>query len=147
VGLPSSIAPSWLMGYPVDDFHLAASAKHIRGSKAGSSWGVIFRILDNQNCYCFRIGDTQFFAVSIQEGGSWSQLVDWERADAIKPGGVNQLEVIAQESHFTFLINGSVVRELEDRRFGRGQVGLAVEGYTTGEAIAFDFLDITLRAP
>jgi hypothetical protein len=39
------------------------------------------------------------------------------------------------------------ISEIDDDRFSQGLVGLAIEGYTLGEAIAFDFLDITLRAP
>jgi len=145
--LPSSIAPAWLMGYPVSDFHLSVHCKHIRGSRAGSSFGVIFRIQDNQNCYCLRIADTQFFAISITKDGQWQTLLEWQRTDAIKPNGVNQVEVLAQETHFAFLINGQIVSEIDDTHFIRGLVGLAIEGYTPGEDIAFDFLDISLRAP
>jgi len=71
--------------------------------------------------------------------------VDWTRTDTIKPNGVNQLEVIARETHFTFLINGQVVNEVDDGLFSQGLVGLAMEGYTPGEKIIFDFMDVTLR--
>ena len=144
-GRPNSISPAWLMGYQVSDFHLIANCKHIGGSKAGSGWGVIFRIQDNQNYYSFRMTDQKFFAVSVQKDGQWLNLVDWRRTDSIKPNGVNQLEVIAQETHFIFLINGQVVSEVDDDHFSQGLVGLAIEGYTTGEKITFDFIDVTLR--
>ena len=144
-GRPNSISPAWLMGYQVSDFHLIVNCKHIGGSKAGSGWGVIFRVQDNQNYYSFRMTDQKFFAVSVQKDGQWLNLVDWKRTDAIKPNGVNQLEVIAQETHFIFLINGQVVSEVDDDHFSQGLVGLAIEGYTTGEKITFDFIDVTLR--
>lgn len=147
VRIPASIAPAWLHGYPVSDFHLRVTCKHLRGSRPGSSYGVIFRVQDNENCYCFRIIDTQFYAISRSDANHWQQLVDWQRADSIKPYGANQIEVIAQGSHFTFLVNGAVVHELDDQQFARGLVGLAIEGYTPDEDIAFDFLDITLRVP
>ncbi len=145
--IPNSIAPVWLHGYPVADFHLRVNCKHIRGTRAGSSYGVIFRVQDNENCYCFRIIDTQFFALSMEKDDQWRQIVDWQRTDAIKPYGVNQVEVIAQGSHFTLLVNGQIVHELDDQQFERGVVGFAIEGYTVGEEIAYDFLDITMRAP
>jgi len=145
--LPSSIAPAWLTGYQVSDFHLIVNCKHIRGSKAGSSWGMVFRVQDNHNYYWFRITDTQFFAVSVAKDSQWLNLVDWKRTSTIKPNGVNQLEVITREAHFTFLINGQIVSEIDDDHFSQGLVGLAVEGYTVGEEITFDFLDIILRAP
>jgi hypothetical protein len=125
---PSSISPAWLMGYPVSDFHLIVNCKHIRGSKTGSGRGVIFRIQDNQSHYSFRMTDSQSFAVSVQKEGQWSNLVDWTRTEAIKPNGVNQLEVLARGTYFTFTINGQVVGEIDDDHFSQGLVGLAIEG-------------------
>lgn len=142
---PSSLSTAWLMGYQVSDFHLIANGKHIRGSKTGSSWGVVFRVHDNRNCYWFHMTDSQLFAVSVVKDGKWQNLVEWTRTDAIKPNGVNQLEVNAREAHFIFLINGQIVSEVDDHSFGHGLVGLAIEGYTAGEKTVFDFIDITLR--
>jgi len=146
VSRASSISKVWLGEYKVSDFHLTVNAKHIIGSRAGSAWGVIFGVLDNQNYYWFRMTDTKFFAVSVAEEGQWRDIVEWTRTEAIKPNGVNQLEVIARDTHFIFLINGQIVSEAEDDRFSEGLVGLAIEGYTQGEKIVFDFLDFTLRA-
>lgn len=147
VSLPSSLTTAWLPGYYVSDFHLLANGKHVLGSKAGSSWGVLFRIQDNQNFYWFRITDRQFFAISVVKEGQWQNLVEWTKADAIKSQGVNQLEVIAHGAHFTCLINGQIVSEVDDDHFSQGLIGLAIEAYTVGEETIFDFLDITLRAP
>lgn len=147
LNLPSSMTTAWLRGYPVSDFHLIVNCKHIHGSRAGSSCGVVFRVQDNPNCYWFRITDNQFFAVSVAKSGQWLDLVEWTRTDAIKPYGVNQVEVIAYGTHFTFLINGRVVSEVEDEHFPRGLVGLAIEAYNPGEETTFDFLDLLLRAP
>jgi hypothetical protein len=141
----NSISKVWLGDYQVSDFHLIVNSKHILGVRANSAWGVTFRLQDNYNYYWFRMTDSKFFGVSVAEDGQWRDLVEWTRTEAIKPNGVNQLEVIARESHFIFLINGQIVSEAEDDRFGRGLVGLAIEGYTQGENIVFDFLDFTLR--
>lgn len=143
----NSISRAWLMGYQVSDFHLIVNGKHISGSKAGSAWGVIFRVQDNQNHYSFRMTDSQSFAVSVQKEGQWSNLVDWTNTDTIKPNGVNQLGVLALGTHLTFAINGQVVSEVDDDHFSQGLVGLAIEGYTLGEKIMFDFIDVTLREP
>jgi hypothetical protein len=90
--------------------------------------------------------DSQFFAVSVIVDSQWLNLVNWTRSDAIRPRGSNQLEVIGRETHFIFLINGQIVSELDDDHFRQGMAGLAIEGYTAGEKITFDFLDFTLRA-
>lgn len=141
----TNLSTAWLMGYQVSDFQLIVNGKHISGSKTGSSWGVVFRIHDNRNCYWFRMADSQLFAVSVIKDGEWQFIVEWTRTDAIKPNGVNQLEVIARGTHFVFLINGEVVSEADDTHFAHGLVGLAIEGYTAGEKTVFDFIDITLR--
>ena len=145
VSKANSISKVWLGDYQVSEFHLIANTKHILGVRANSAWGVIFRVQDNQNYYWFRMTDSKFFGVSVSENGQWWEAVEWTRTEAIKPNGVNQLEVIAREAHFVFLINGQIVSEVDDDRFARGLAGLAIEGYTQGEKIVFDFLDFTLR--
>ena len=138
----SSIAPDWLNGYYVLDFHLIVNCKHIRGSWSGSSWGVVFRVQDNHNYYYFHITDHQFFAVSVMKDGKWQNLTEWTRSSTIKPNGVNQLEVIADQAHFIFLINGKIVNEVDDDQFSEGMVGLAVEAYTPDEETAFVALQL-----
>lgn len=143
----SSLSTAWLTGYNVADFHLVVNCKHIRGSRAGSSWGVLFRVQDNHNFYWLRLTDAQQFAFSVVEAQQWLNLIEWTRADAIKPYGINQLEVVAYQNHFTFLINGQVVSEIEAEHFSQGLTGLAIEAYTLGEETTFDFMDFLLRTP
>ena len=73
--------------------------------------------------------------------------MDWTRSEALKPRGVNQLEIIASDMAFTFLLNRQVVSEIENDHFRKGLVGLAIEGYGAGEETTVDFLDFILRAP
>lgn len=146
VNRANSISKVWLGDYQISDFHLIVNSKHILGTRANSAWGLVFRLQDNYNYYWYRMTDSKYFGVSLAEDGQWRDLVEWTRTEAIKPNGVNQLEVIAREEHFIFVINGQIVSEIDDERFGQGLVGLAIEGYTQGEKLVFDFLDFTLRA-
>jgi hypothetical protein len=146
VSRANSISKVWLGDFRVSDFHLIANSKHILGTRANSAWGLVFRVQDNHNYYWFRMTDSKFFAVSVAENGQWRDILAWSRTETIKPNGVNQLEIIAREAHFVFLINGQIVSEVDDEQFDKGLVGLAIEGYTVGEKITFDFLDFTLRA-
>ncbi len=146
VSIASTITTSWLMGYPVSDFHLMVNCKHLKGSETGSSCGVVFRIQDNRNFYWFRITDSRQFAVSVDLDGKWQQLVDWTRTNTLKPYGFNRVEVKANETHFTFLINGQIVSEVDDDQFSQGLVGVAIEAYSPGEETTFDFMDFILRA-
>ena len=141
----NSISKVWLGDYRVSDFHVTVNSKHIVGTRANSAWGVVFRLQDNQNYHWFRMTDSKFFSVSVSKDSQWTDIVDWTRTETIKPNGVNQLEVIARAGHFVFLINGQIVSESHGDGAGQGLIGLAVEGYTAGERIVFDFLDFTLR--
>jgi predicted RNA-binding Zn-ribbon protein involved in translation (DUF1610 family) len=145
VNKANSISKVWLGDFKVSDFHLIANSKHILGTRANSAWGVIFRVRDNQNYSWFRMTDSKYFAVSVLENSQWRDHVAWTRTETIKPNGVNQLEIIAREAHLVFVINGQIVSEVDDDGFSQGLVGLAIEGYTQGEKIVFDFLDFTLR--
>lgn len=146
VSRANSISKVWLGDFQVPDFHLSANSKHILGTRASSAWGVIFGIQDNHNYYWFRMTDSKYFAVSVAENSQWRDIVAWTRTDAVKPNGVNQLEVITREAHFAFFINGQIVMEADDDRYKQGMVGLAIEGYPQDEKIIFDFLDFTLGA-
>lgn len=141
----NSISKVWLSDFRVSDFHLIANSKHILGTRANSACGVIFHIQDNINYSWFRVTDSKYFAVSVVKDGQWRDLAGWTRSDAIKPNGVNQLEVIARDARLSFVINGQIVNETGDDSVTGGLVGLAIEGYTQGEKIVFDFLDFTLR--
>jgi hypothetical protein len=142
----NSISRVWLGDYQVSDFHLSVNCKHIAGIRANSAWGLIFRFQDNDNYCWFRMTDSKYFAVSVSENGQWRDIVAWTRSQAIKPNGVNQLEIIGRGAHLVFLINGEIVAEADESQFPRGLVGLAIEGYPVGEKMMFDFLDFTLRA-
>ncbi len=146
-GAAASTTTALLPGYLVGDFHLQVSAKHIVGSKTSSSWGAIFRAQDHLNYFVFRLTDNQLFTVAVVEEGEWQMLVDWTVSRAIRPYGVNQLTVLGRGAHLVLSINGEVVAELDDDRFGRGYVGLALEGYVVGEKTVIDFLDLSLNAP
>lgn len=146
VSRANSISKVWLGDFQVSDFHMTVNSKHILGTRANSAWGMVFRLQDNHNYYWFRMTDSKFFGVSVSDEGQWRDIVPWTRTETIKPNGVNQLEVVAREAHFSFLINGQIVSEAGEDRFHRGLVGLAIEGYTADETLMFDFLDFTLRA-
>lgn len=147
VRVRNSYCPIWLQGYPVGDFHLRASIKHVRGTPAGSSYGVMFRVKDNETFFSFRIIDTHFFTLTEHRGGACHTVVDWQRTNLIRPYGANHVEVIAQGEHLSLLLNGQVLHECDMPQEAPALVGLILEGYTVGEAIAYDFLDVTLRAP
>jgi len=141
----NSFSSAWLLGYPVSDFQLLTHCQHRLDNFGGSSCGPLFRIQDNENFYWFRITSDQYFTISAVKNGKWNPLIDWTRTATINPHGVNELEIIAQASHMTLLINKQIVGEAEDATFSDGLTGLAIEGYPQGQEIAIDFLDFTLR--
>jgi len=68
------------------------------------------------------------------------------RTEAINPGEVNTIEVIAEGNKFDFFINNQLVYEAEDDTLVKGGFGLSVEAIASHEAV-FEFDNFTLSEP
>ena len=142
----------WDLGVPtgpaVSDFTLSVEAQRISGSEGSeiTGYGVVFRWVDFDNYYLFRIGDDQEFNFFLLENGERSTLIDWTSSSAIRPGEVNRLTVTAAGSHFVLSINDQIVGEADNGRLPSGIVGLVTRLYAGTESV-FEFDNLELRAP
>jgi len=142
----------WDYGVPtvaaVSDFTLSVEAQRISGSEGSeiAGYGVMFRWVDSDNYYLFRIGDDQEFNFFLLENGERSTLIDWTSSSAIRPGEVNRLTVTAAGSHFVLSINDQIVGEADNGRLPSGIVGLVTRLYAGHESV-FEFDNLELRAP
>ncbi len=109
-------------------------------------YGLFFRYDSNGNYYLFKVEDQKDFAVSLWYQNQWTNLIGFTPSNAIHPGAINQLTVIAQGSHFTFFINDQQVGEMNDTHSLAGQNGVAYE-LDAGQQASFEFANLTLRAP
>ncbi len=132
-------------GKDLRDFRLTVEATQVAGP-ADNEYGVLIRMQDRRNFYCFAISGDGYFLVSrFVEGVREPLAGDWTPSDAIRQGAAtNVLEIVAQGSRFSFIVNGQTVTEAEDERFPHGDIGLyAGSFYEGGVIVQFDHLQVS----
>jgi hypothetical protein len=126
------------------DFHLSFDARLVKGPP-GSSYGAEFRSDQGNNLYLFGVFYTEGFAF-YKKQGEWSTLVDWQTSPHIYPYETNRITIIAQGTHFIFMINNQIVARSDDGSLTSGAIGFSAEISNGGEGI-FEFDNLQLRAP
>jgi len=122
------------------DFLLEADVEAITSPLDGN-YGVIFRVLDSDNFYLFRISPRGTFSLMKKVAGTWTTLTDWTLSDAIDTdeGAVNRLGVFAEGPQLAVLVNGEIVAQAVDEDLTDGQIGLAAGVYAEpGLEVVFD---------
>src|SRR5258706_1435026 len=127
------------------NFALSVDVKQISGPDTAES-GVTFREDPYFNYYSFGINNKgEYFLQRYYSG--WVTLIDYTKSDLIHPGEVNRITVIAEGSHFTFLINSQYLTEFTDDRIKAGQAGLTTNLHDANQHAVFEFDNFELRAP
>lgn len=138
---------SWL--FPdtksVSDFYLAADVERLDNFD-GSDYGLVFRKNAKGDFYYFGI-DRGSFIVALHFNSGWSDLITWTKTTAILPDKKNRLTVIAQGSHFIFLINDSRVGEVSNDNIKNGTVALALQIHSENHQAIIAFDNFELRTP
>ncbi len=132
-------------GKDLRDFRLTVEASQVAGPD-DNEYGVLVRMQDPRNFYAFSVSGDGYFLVSRFVDGVRQPLgADWTPSDAVHPGvSTNILEVTAQGSRLTFVVNGQQLLQVEDDRFSHGDVGLhAGSFYEGGVEVQFDNLRVT----
>ena len=127
-----------------EDFLLDADVEVITSPPDGN-YGVIFRALDSDNFYLFRISPRGTFSLMKKVGGEWTVLTEWTLSDAIdtEEGAVNRLSVFAEGPQLAVLVNDEIVAQAVDEDLTEGQVGLAAGVYSEpGLEIVFDNVNL-----
>ncbi len=132
--------------YPTElsDF-LAETDVQVITSPLDGNYGIVFRMLDNDNFYIFRISPRGTFSLMKKVGGEWATLTDWTASAVIdtSEGAVNRLSVLAEGPQLAVLINDEVVAQATDADITEGQVGLTAGVYAEpGIEVAFDNVEI-----
>ena len=129
----------------VSDFAASVDAQAI-SAPANFSYGVAFRI-DGMNHYYFGVYHSQYVAFSVAQNGQWTALLGLTPCPSLRAGGPNRITVIAQGSHFAFLINDTLVAQVDDTRLSKGGFALAAELFQPGDKAILEFDNLQLRTP
>jgi hypothetical protein len=131
---------------PLSDLYLSVEVQMIEGSEE-IEYGVIFRRVDRDNYYVFRIQGDREYQLRMRYAGEWETLIEWTESTAIGAGQANRLTVIAEGSHFSLYINDQLVDEYDDSRLDSGEAGLLIGLDKAGDKAFFEFDDFEVRAP
>ncbi|MEZ4540620.1 MAG: family 16 glycoside hydrolase [Chloroflexota bacterium] len=123
-----------------------------RSGPAESSYGILFRIQDDQQFYRFDITGNGLYMIERHESnGTWTRLVpDWVPTSALNQGlnGANRLKVLASGPTLTFYANDELLTQVTDATFNEGLIGLDAGTFGGGNLqVSFDNLRITGNSP
>jgi len=131
---------------PVSDLYLTVEGRQISGD-TDSQYGVVFRRVDRDNYYIFRVRDDGDYQLRVRYKGEWDTLIDWTASHLIQAGAVHKLTVVAQSSHLTFYINDQHIDEYTDTKLSTGEVTLVIGLDDAGDTGTFEFDNFEIRAP
>lgn len=103
---------------------------------------LIFGYQDESNFYIFSVSGDGQYALELYEDNDPITLIDWTSSSAILgTGEVNRLRVETSGDTIRLFVNDELLEETSDSTFTSGQVGVAVNTFSNGEAtVIFDNL-------
>jgi hypothetical protein len=144
---PEQAAWAWRSAGTYDDFSVGLYAGSVYGDYRGS-YGLLFRIQDNgEDFYYFSVSNQGTWSFWKRQGGSWFSVTPSTPSDAITTGAAwNYLSVYAEESDFTFYVNGTEVGSASDGTYSYGWLGFMGEAFdsvpSSGSQMVFDDLEV-----
>jgi len=147
IAAPNTMQYAALDGATFSDLALEVDVAQ-RSGPADSSYGVLFRMEDDQQFYRFDITGNGLYVIERRNSDStWTRLTpDWTPTTALNQGlnTVNRLKVIAAGPDLTFYANDVLLTQLSDPTFSSG--GIALDAGTFGGGnlqVSFDNLAVT----
>lgn len=123
-----------IWSYPGADF--ADTQIEVDATKEGGDdanhFGVICRLVNDDNYYQFILTSNGYYGIFIREKGTFTQIDadDWRSSAAINQGAAtNHIRAICSGSQLTLIINGSDVAQVDDHTFTHGDIGLFAGNY------------------
>ncbi len=133
-------------GKAFGDFYAGVEGQVLKGGSV-PTYGLVFRLGDENDFYYFGINDDGYYHFDVYEGGANTSLPIVYGIDAVHKGGVNRLTVSASGPHFILLVNDEVVGVFDDDHFASGAIGLGMTAYEQGGEAAVAFDNFEVRAP
>ncbi len=115
----------------------------LAGGPDASMYGVVFRMKDINNYYCFMLsGDSACF-LEKRVDGVFSPLLKKTSSPAVKKAGAtNLLKVVCKGPDVALYVNGSRVAGFSDPTFSEGWIGFAVRPYEAPASARFNSIKV-----
>jgi tetratricopeptide (TPR) repeat protein len=130
---------------PVEDFYLSVDIRKVAGPDS-ARYGIVFRS-DDDNWYMLSIYDPGQYSLWLRHNGKWVALIMSRKTDAIHPGQINHVELMAVGPEISIAINGQQVTGVNDERLQHGWIGLNTQITEAGEDAIIEFDNLELRGP
>ena len=137
---PLPAAPS------LGDFDIQVRARY-EGAALSKSYGLIFRYLDRNNFYIFKI-DPVIGEYRLQklEGGDWVEIISWSTSPHVNLATTtNVLRVIARGSRIELYADGKLLDTVVDQTFTEGRIGLSATNGDDPNGAEVFFDDLVVR--
>jgi len=131
---------------PFDNFQLECDIAHINGTDNLSAAGLIFRVVDGDNYYVFRISPAGTYSLREVIDGTWNTIIDWTTSSEILTGAVtNHVTIYADGSSLTFFVNGEEIGDVVDGSLSTGFVGVIATSFAGNSDmhVSFDNIVVT----
>lgn len=131
------------LGRDFTDFVLEVEATQDQGP-SNNSYGVLFRIEDDEHFYRFGISGDGFYFLDKSVGSEWVPVIDWTESPYINRGQAsNHLMVICAESQITLHVNDQHLATVTDDSYDHGDLGLFAASFAEPNVhITFDNLKV-----
>ncbi len=130
-------------GFPYH-FDYSVRARMVR-APAGAAYGLLFRMRDYVNYYYFQVmvdGNCNLYAL---ENDQWAKVAGPYYVEGFDPQAENELRVVADDTRFSFWVNGVYIFQVTDDRFRYDSgIGLAVELSDMGDEGEFTFDNVRI---
>lgn len=128
-------------GRDFTDFVLEVDATQDQGP-SNNSYGVLFRIGDDEHFYRFGISGDGFYFLDKFVGDDWEVVIDWTESPYINRGQAsNRLKVTCTGSKITLHVNDQYLTTITDDSYDRGDIGLFAASFAEADVhITFDNL-------
>ena len=130
------------------DFYASVDMHQLAGP-AVCGYGLLLRE-SNDGLYQFGLtnGARQFSVFAWNETTQTPRpLIGPAESEALHPGEVNQLAVIAKGPHYQFFVNDQPVGEMTDEEWTTGGVKLYTQLCKDGDSAVVEFDNVELRTP
>lgn len=95
----------------------------------------------DSNGYYFTLSGDGYYALFIDEGDEFSQLVEWVQLADINPEG-NRMTAVCVDEYLAFYLGDTLLYEVQDDQLDGSQVGLMTIAFGEGGEVRFDDLRI-----
>lgn len=129
---------------PVSDIHVSADVLQISGSGI-RQFGIVYRFSDFENHGFFGITGDGHFLVYVKKDGKYDFVINKTPSALVQSGSRNYLNVIVDNNHYQFFINGEMVGEVNDDRLSGGKGGFGFS-LVKGSSAVFEFDNFVIRA-